>query len=61
MAEKFDDWGDYELGMLANAFMNCGNCKSCGECPCDGILCNVDNFLESREAFANEFAKRVMG
>ena len=60
MTENFENWGDYELGMIAYAFMDCGNCKSCGECPCDYVLCGVENISEVREAFIREFAKRVM-
>jgi hypothetical protein len=60
MVEKFEDWGDYELGMIAKAFMDCGNCKSCAECPCDGVLCCVGDIKKAREDFVSEFARRVM-
>lgn len=59
MIENFENWGDYELGVIAKAFMDCGN-HSCEECSCNGVLCNVDDVVESREAFISEFANRIM-
>jgi hypothetical protein len=60
MVEKFEDWGDYEIGKIAKAFMDCGNRSSCADCPCSYVLCGVENINESREAFVREFARRVM-
>ena len=61
MAERFEDWGDYELGMIAKAFLDCANFKSCAQCPCDGVLCSVGDIKKAREDFVREFARRVTG
>lgn len=63
MIEKFENWGDYELGRIASDFMNCGNCKSCENCFCNGVICNIGehrNYVETRKAFIREFEKRMM-
>ena len=63
MIEKFENYGDYELGKIAHDFMNCGNYESCRKCSCDGIICNVGeshDYIKAREAFTREFTKRMM-
>ena len=57
MENKFEYMSDYELGVIAKAFMDCGDCKSC---PCDCVLCSVSDIKKTREDFVNEFARRVM-
>lgn len=56
MENKFEHMSDYELGVIAKAFMSCDDCKNC---PCDGVLCCVGDMKKAREDFINEFAKRI--
>lgn len=56
MENKFEHMSNYEIGVIAKAFMCCAECKNC---PCDFVLCSVGDTKKAREDFINEFAKRV--
>ena len=56
MENKFEYMSYHELGVIAKAFMDCYDCKNC---PCNYVLCYVDDLEKAREDFINEFAKRV--
>ena len=58
MENKFEHMSNYEIGVIAKAFMCCAECKNC---PCDFVLCSVGDTKKAREDFINEFAKRVRG
>lgn len=51
---------NYELGVIAKAFMECETHKWCNECPCDGIICGIANIVSARNNFNQEIAKRLM-
>ena len=48
-----------ELIAIANAFTHCENYSSCSSCPCDGILCNHMNIMDSRDTFICEMGIRM--
>lgn len=58
--EELKSMSNYELGEVAKAFTECGKCKDCLGCPCEGVLCGVYNIVDSRDYFMREVAKRLM-
>ena len=58
--EKIKNMSNYELGVIAKAFVECGTCERCIDCPCENVLCGISNFESAREFFAKEVAKRLM-
>ena len=54
--EAIEDMSNHELGVIAKAFAECGDCANC---PCDGILCGNKGW-EDRKIFILEVAKRLM-
>jgi hypothetical protein len=60
MNKDFENYGDYELGLLAKSFLDCSHFKTCEQCPCDGVLCSVGNIKKAREDFVRELARRII-
>lgn len=56
MYEDIKNMSNYELGVIAKAFTECGDCANC---PCDGILCGGKNW-DDRAVFIREVAIRLM-
>lgn len=50
------DLSNYELGAIAKAFVECGDCANC---PCHDFLCDGRGWNE-RSAFILEVAERLM-
>ncbi len=51
---------NYELGVIAKAFVECGRREKCADCPCEGVLCGIEHIAEARDSFMREVAKRLM-
>ena len=47
---------NHELGIIAKAFAECGDCANC---PCQDVLCNGRGWNE-RKVFILEVARRLM-
>lgn len=54
--EDIKDMSDYELGVIAKAFVEC---RGCSTCPCDGILCGNKGWADQK-GFVLEVAERWM-
>ena len=56
--KKIRNMSNQELLEIAKAFNDCGEFKSCKNCPCDGILCGHNELSEARDLFICEIGKR---
>lgn len=57
--KKIRNMSNRELYEVAKAFNNCGEFKSCKNCPCDGVLCSHNELSEARDFFICEIGRRV--
>lgn len=58
--KNIEEMSNYELGLIAQNFLECGAQPKCTCCVCEGILCGHADFEEQREVFNREIIKRLM-
>lgn len=58
--EEIKNMTNNELGEIVKAFTECGKHKDCVSCPCEGVLCGINQLVEARESFMREVSKRLM-
>lgn len=57
---QFESMSDSELGVIAKDFMDCKENKTCADCACQGVLCEVFDSEKARKHFITAFEARVM-
>ena len=58
--KNIEEMSNYELGLIAQNFLECGASHKCSGCVCEGILCGHADFEKQREIFNREIIKRLM-
>lgn len=56
--KKIRNMSNQELLEIAKAFDDCGEFKSCKNCPCDGVLCSHNELSEAKDLFICEIGRR---
>lgn len=49
--KNIEEMSNYELGLIAQNFLECGTSPKCSGCACEGILCGHADFEEKKRNF----------